>query len=187
MYLVAYKLLPIVFLVRLLAEHISLLCSHPIPVMNFALSGLPYLLLGNWISKNICKILKFATFARLSIGMLIGMIIILLNTFNVFSNCIFELGYVGVFMIAVTFLIYAQKYPQEKIINVLGIVGEQYSLFVYIMHMMIGNIIYIICEMKGWFVDSDWIKPIIVVLVSITGAIIWNGLVNLIHKNKRKI
>lgn len=190
LYSLAYGVLPVVFL-------FSFFCNspfmaqrlYPIPTLNFALYGLPYFLLGNWLAKHIRQILKLLTVITFSIGILIGTVSVLLDTVNVFPNCIFNLGFrgVGAFIFAVMFLLYAQKNPQREIINVLGIIGERYSLFVYIMHMILGNTIYSLCEMNGWFMEFVWIKPILVVLVTITGAVLWDKFIKFFHRYQKML
>lgn len=168
-----YILIPICFAIRIFT------CGgNPLWVNNFFVTGLPFVLLGNLIAKYKNKFAKLKNLEYIIlafIGMIFSIITLKLHTY-------IEVSYIGIILLATSLFLLATFNPRVKVNRIIEVIGEKYSLHIYIIHLM-----FVILMDKMYIrlgVNKNilllYIKPMIVIVISLAFALIWNQLEKLI-------
>lgn len=132
---------------------------------NFLVGALPVMLLGHFIAY------KREAFLSLSVKiMAAGCIISVLLMFIIVNVRIAGMDVSQPFKIwsAFSAFILALKQPQKKVLAPVGVLGDRYSLYVYLWHYLIGSILRDILDMANvpdW--TTDWCLPVATIIVSI--------------------
>lgn len=159
-----YLIIPL-FILRFIVKYfyIDIAYLHD----NVFLTGLPYFLIGNLIAEN-KKIIK----TKINV---ILPIIISLSGIGIIGMRRFmpiDMSYIGVIIYTIGLFLFAIVRPTFKI-KCLSILGEKYSLYIYVFHMLI---IYWIGNRVSYY----WLAPIIVCIISIIFSIIFSKFATLI-------
>lgn len=139
---------------------------------NFLLEGFPLMLLGYYIHENqlkiISKITKIRILLLLSSGVILSVVerVVLGRDFGM---------HIGSILILVSLLFLSIKYSGTNRWKIFRILGEKYSLWVYVMHILIWNALYCMAKILH-IADSNvylWMQPIIVVIATIISGMIF--------------
>lgn len=130
---------------------------------NFLLTGLPFFLIGYWIHKeNICrKLAKANLWGILIFGMLLTMI-----EATMFGNIYV---YIGSIFSAFAIFCLSFKYKIHRK-NFLTIIGERSSTYIFVLHglvIMIVDKLNLSIPIEIWI----WIKPLVIIMVSMCVSI----------------
>ena len=129
---------------------------------NVFLVAIPYMLIGHYIAQNEKKIKKVLNNKIIVAGILFG---ILFMGMRRFLPILIDISYVGAIMYAVGMFLFAIFNSQFSICKPLEIIGEKYSLYIYVLHILINNLLY-------RFFYNPWLYPIVVVLATLLVAIL---------------
>lgn len=139
-----YFLIPLLFLAGvLLRESIEFLPEYP-EIMsngyfcrNFVFVGLPFFMLGHFIKANEEKLIKKFSNPVLLILMIIG-------SAEAVAVALFHANksvYIGTFIAVFALFVFAVKNEAKYKLKSVADMGAKYSLYVYILHIMIRNVI----------------------------------------------
>ena len=104
---------------------------------NFLFYGLPFLLLGVWLRRNQERVLKKLSVNAASVFMVAGAVVSVAEWF-VFGRR--EL-FVGSILFVVGGFVYALHKPDAKKNSPVTVIGERYSLFIYIVHFSLISVL----------------------------------------------
>lgn len=186
LYKLAYKCIPLLFILRILVCIITETFNMSWHLnSNFFVCALPYLLLGNYIAYNKALKNKWSNYTLIITIIVSSM----LSVIWFMGNWKINITEIGTLVFSISLFIFANNNPQKSISKKVEILGSTYSLYVYIIHIIISSMIEFTSRIVGinssiWYM---WSKPILVVLVSIiTSIIIQTFLRFLVHKNLAK-
>lgn len=137
---------------------------------NFLLTGIPYILVGNYLASNRDKLreklterkVQFCLFAG-CFGMLLGMYVSVLRVIQT----------AGTILFSTALFVFAQKKPEQYVSKTVVIIGQKYSLFIYIVHIMVYEIIKKAAMTFG-FAEALWYQYTVTVAVFfITLCLAW--------------
>ena len=165
-----YFLLPVAFVLRVLATKIG----NWHYTQNFWVDGFPYFFLGYCLNQNAEIWQKMDKKILISLSMF-GIAFSEIGLFGgpfIYGINIYEIGTI-VFAIAV--FMFALKLPDFGKGSKLETLGRKYSLFVYIGHFIILEFVRIIEGKLGGvsFVIYDWLKPILIVILTVILAVLY--------------
>ena len=150
--------LPVFFNIHIINDHSAL-------YRNAYLFGLPFFIIGNYINSKVNDILKLNNTYLISIGILGAVLSIaesMLNNQRLYNGTI-------IFTICV-FLLAVKNPMHERNKSLLYIVGRDYTLDIYIVHVLIGNLLCIVMNSKNLVVG--YIKIVVIYAISMLfGAI----------------
>lgn len=184
LYRIAYKLMPILFLIRIIifgCTNYYFVELHWLTVNNVLMTGLPYVMMGNFIAKHKEIILEKVSTKRLIIAIIIGIPFVMISEY---TNLYIDVGYIGVIVYSVSIFLLTQKYFKNGFIKVFEIIGDKYFTCIYIIHMIIGDIVnkvFTVVQINGLLI-TEWLKPIVIVCVSIAGAMIWSKMLEFVQQ-----
>lgn len=168
----AYKSIPLLFALRIVVSVIvgsSGLTWHL--KGNFFIGAVPWMFLGNYIAYNQNLVKKYSN------KMLVGFALIgeFLAILFVVINFPIDFSEIGVIIYSIALFALAIRNPSIHISRKIEKIGDDYSLYIYIIHIAVGGILEMIVQFIGWnqFRIYLWIKPIVVVLISIVLSIFW--------------
>ncbi|MGN1156123.1 MAG: acyltransferase family protein [Agathobacter sp.] len=137
--------------------------------------ALPWFSLGNYIAYNEKFRTKFSngTLAGLAFGSLI------FGLFFRLCDLPLDLSEIGIMICATSLFLLAINNPSVSIHKEIEKLGDTYSLYVYIIHIFVSGVIGTCAQMFHqentlWYA---WLKPLIVLIVSIIGSIVIHHLV----------
>lgn len=146
---------------------------------NFLLGGMPFLILGFWIADHkamLCKIKNLVYVILVVFGIGISLISVL--------ELEWDVSELGIVMYATGLFALAVNNPNAIKENFLSVIGDKYSLYVYIYHIIVFKAINMVFGKLG--VENvlivDWIKPIVVVILSVTVSIVYVKLLEITRK-----
>ena len=180
------KLLPLIFFIRFFLT--SYVESKGLPwclKINFITCSLTWFLLGYYVKLKeniIYNIKNKMLFITLISGVIIALIPILFNTNINFSN-------IGLFFYSLSLFLFAIKYKNIQINNIITYIGNKLSLNIYILHSLIAVLLHY-ANVLQFHINNSFvlhIKPIIVLIITILTAYIIEIIVNLkdkIYQNK---
>lgn len=177
-----YFLIPILTLLRILVPYLPGFNWHY--QQNFFLGALAYFLIGYYFAEHQEKLTKLTTKLcnkKLLVIITIGLLLRLLETFTTPTADIFE---IGTLTSAISIFIFAQKNPDLYISKFFEIVGTKYSLFIYIMHVLVGMVANTIFEFiklnnYNWY---PYLLAISVPILTLISAIIWELILKQVSK-----
>lgn len=181
---VLYYMVPILIVLRILIPYMpGFNWNHQ---QNFLLGALPYFVIGYYYAAHKEKINKITD--KLSNKQIIAIIIfsLLLRTCQTYIDVTADIFEIGAIVTAISIFAFAQKNPDFYISNFFETVGTKYSLFIYVMHILIAMIIKKIFEILlldsyNWY---PYVFPILVPIFTLISAIIWDKIFIFIKKIK---
>ena len=139
--------------------------------INFLTGAMPYFLFGYYLrSKE--KFFKSFRYSSVLLVIVVGSLaslIPLLCDFPIKISCIGNIIYsLAIFTLAI-------KIPDKSYCKPLEYVGDKLSLNVYIFHMLVSSVLYIVCSKYLLNIDLsagllNWIRPILVVILTLVWA-----------------
>ena len=180
---IAKLYLPIVISLVTVNFFLCVVCSN-IPIYfyrNFILTGFPFFLLGYYIRIN-QKNGIIQTNINGIVLVFIGLLLTLIEFFLVGSKLI----YIGSILIVLGSIFYAINYPNKEL-KALSILGDKYSLYIYIFHWYVIDISNIITKRLGVRIVSviKYLMPFIVLIVTIILSFFIKVALNYCKSNKR--
>jgi hypothetical protein len=185
LYKLAYKIIFPLFLIRVVVSAVVLLLGLSWHLLyNFLLDAIPWLLMGNYIAYR-KEFRERFTNKQLIVSSLLG---VLFAVFFVAFDLPLNLSEVGIILLATSLFLLAVNNPSISINKKVEILGEKYSLYVYLIHILVAGVISKFIKLIGkeealWY---QWTNPIAVALVSIIGSIIIYHMINAIKKSCSK-
>lgn len=166
-----YFLIPILLILNILMGEVAInykLSSLNFITRNFLFTGLPFFMIGNYINCNKDKIKLnniyiIITFIIASLFALLSYLY--LKPYDFYINTIF---------LSLSIFLFAIKNPNivnEK--NIFSIIGEKYSMYIYISHIIILDAI----KIMFYPIESRlmrYLLPIIIVFISLIVSIIYS-------------
>jgi surface polysaccharide O-acyltransferase-like enzyme len=132
------RMLPILFILKFISNsYVDTMNLRWYLKCDFITAALTWFTLGYYINANknyIIQIKNYFTILLGAIGLGIALYPIILKT-SINISCI------GLFLYAISIFIIGIKYPNKKISNILVYIGKNLSLYIYILHLLIGTTI----------------------------------------------
>lgn len=167
----AYKFLPVLFLLRIWGCVITYTFDLSWHLRgNFLISGLPWLFLGNYIAYKSDFLNKWSN-KKLLWLIVCGAVYIVICMVFAWKVDITE---VGVVVYATSLFLLAVKNPKKSINAKIEILGERYSLNIYIIHIAAHRVFDIVMNKFVGVSKTNfymWMSPIFVVVFSILGSV----------------
>ena len=178
----AYYILPILILARIGVEIYVNTYDKDWHLTSFFLtSGLPIMLLGHFIGSH--KNLFLKSSIKLDIILFI-LSVILTFTFVFVRVWDFEISQIFKIWCMFELFIITLKIPGKRNYPVIGTIGNKYSMYIYLFHLLIG---WLILDVSYLLSSPKWMYDYIIpTLVLIFGTLISIGLYELVHLIKRK-
>lgn len=179
----SYKILPVLFAIKIITEIIveTLGLSYHWRC-NVFIGALPYVLLGNYIAYREKEIGALRSKNEI-IGILLSVTATILLT-------IFYSGWGGgwwicIAILSISLFLLAVKNPDVTIIKAIHKVGIDYSLYVYVFHVIVYRVISNVFLIMGLSkcIIIQWVTPVIVAMSSI----IWAMILRYFCKKKRRL
>lgn len=192
-----YFLIPVLFLIGvILREMLEFIPNLPgifsksYLYRNFLFVGIPFFMLGHYIRVNEKKLSdKFSDFALVTLMIIGSAQAVLCNIFHASKSV-----YVGTLVAVFALFVFAVKNEDKINLPFLSKLGARYSLYVYIFHILIRELIK---KLIGIVNPNEtvnnclsWIMPILVFIVTLFVSIIYvkikNQLINIIKNRRNK-
>lgn len=166
-----YPVIAIAFVLRIFAVS----CGNWHYSQNFWVDGFPYFFLGFYLREHSERYAKVKS--NLCVGLAIGGFLFseIANMGGVFP---FRLNIyeIGTILMAISLFVYAIKNPEIGENSFLEKIGRNYSMFVYIVHVIVLQAItdyegIILKSIPTWYL---WIKPILVVCLTLLLAMLFD-------------
>lgn len=172
LYEVLYKLLPVLFLVKIL-DGIGV---SSVFGATFIISALPFFILGNYIAKKQNIVHKFSNSILLFLTILSGFFICLCFALELKYNP----SQLGVILYSSALFLLAVKNPNNSINEKIELLGRKYSLYVYVIHIFINSRlnVWVECLRLSEYILLKWLLPIIVIVLSIVVSVLIDYLGN---------
>ena len=166
-----YPVIAIAFVLRIFAVS----CGNWHYSQNFWVDGFPYFFLGYYlrehseryakVKSNLCVGLAIGGFLFSEIANMGGVFLFRLNIYEI-----------GTILMAISLFVYAIKNPEIGKNSFLEKIGRNYSMFVYIVHVIVLQAItdyegIILKSIPTWYL---WIKPILVVCLTLLLAMLFD-------------
>lgn len=187
LYKVSYKLMLVFIMIHLfLGEGLGFL-DIVIPnfiVRNFIFMGLPFFMLGNFIRRHEELVCNLFENYKLIIMIGIGIILTVVERYIGVKN---EL-YIGSVIVSCSLFIYAIKNKNYQQTSFLSIIGEKYSLFIYLFHNIIIDTINILSN-KFKLNENlifNYFKPTLVCIIITICAVAFYKIMDIKNYHKKK-
>ena len=139
--------------------------------INFLTGAMPYFLFGYYLrsKENFFRSLRYSFVLLVIVVGGLASLIPLLCDFPIKISCIGNIIYsLAIFTLAI-------KVPDKSYCKPLEYVGDKLSLNVYIFHMLVSSVLYIVCSRYLLNIDLhvgllSWIHPILVVVLTMAWA-----------------
>ena len=175
-----YFLIPVLFFAGvLLRESIEFLPEYPAVMSNgyfcrnFLFVGLPFFMLGHWIKVNEETLIKKFSDPVLLILMILG-------SAEAVAVALFHANksvYIGTFIAVFALFVFAVKNEEKYKFKNIADMGAKYSLYVYILHIMIRNVIKKggeIIPLAGKMIDIlEPVYPIVIFALALISSAIY--------------
>lgn len=183
---ICYKLIPITIILRILMPYLPGFEWHY--QQNVIVGAFPFFFMGYYYAshkKEITNLLNKFSNRQLIAIIFISLFLRVLDLVFKPTADIFELGAI---ITAITIFSFSYKNPNMYISKSIETIGVKYSLFIYIMHILIAMIIKTIFEILSLSTYSwyQYIFPIIVPIATLIFAILWSKIIGLV-KSKNKL
>lgn len=183
-----YYIIPLLYISRIFVPYLPSFNYHY--QQNVFLGAIPNFFIGYYLSENPQFIDKLST-KKLTALIWIGILISILDVFIEIKADIFEIGVIITFL---SIFLYAQQNPDKYCIQFFEKIGTKYSLFIYVMHMLVLQLTMKICSIlpisnAGWY---PYMTGILGTLCTMIIAIIWfkikeSPITNKILKKQEKV
>ncbi len=151
---------------------------------NFLFFGLPFLLFGVWLRRNQARVMEKLPVKATAGFMLAGPLLSIAEWF-VFGRR--ELFFGSIVFVLGAF-VYALHRPEAKQNSFITVIGEKYSLFVYIVHVslisVLDRVAYKILPGGAFTLVYEYAKTFLIFGISVVGAYVFYLLVNTWKKRK---
>ena len=175
-----YRILPLIFILRTLVYVVTLTNDLSWHIRgNFLVDAMPWLLMGHYLGYN-THFLKILSNRCIVLTTFLGLIYGI--TFELISFTL-DLSEIGITVYSLGIFIMALR-NKKSICYSIEMLGEKYSLYVYIFHIAVMGIISKVILVLG-LDDNEmilWLNPIIVVLITIIVSIVWNTLYQILFR-----
>lgn len=129
---------------------------------NWLITGLPYILAGCYIKRNIEL---FDNKKYIFICCICGFILICVNSIITYNVNIMPLA---VALFSISLYITAQYKYKKYIFRNIELLGKKYSMYIYVIHIMVGQIIVSMTSRFNYQSNiSEWSIPVMVMVLSI--------------------
>lgn len=136
---------------------------------NTWIYGMPIFLIGNWIHKNKNKILNMINKKQTILILFLSIIMTLIERIYIGNLQLF----LGSIIMTIMILIFSLHYPNLNRFEICSIIGNKYSLDIYIYHWMIMDIfdkIYRTLNFEGVLI-IQWLNPLLVLFTCLIFAV----------------
>lgn len=144
---------------------------------NWLFMAFPFVLTGYVIQKKQDMILQHTTAKRLFFLFLTGVLFTCAeNVFVYLKTGEDRELYVGTLLMTISMFLFALQNFRKPTISWVETIGERHLLFIYIIHLAVieaTNIILSVCGVNH-FTMIHYIKPLLIVLITVEGAKIWD-------------
>ena len=158
-----YALIPILFTIHIVVYLV--LGKDVFLYNNFLLMGLPFFLSGNFIAKYEKEIKRRWNNISIFLAIAAGIIILGLRRFMMI-----DVSFIGTILYSVGLFVFAIKNPDFSIHNVLWVLGQKYSMYVYIFHVLFISIM-------GGYIENKWIAPLAITIISVLFSIAFEKII----------
>lgn len=192
-----YFLIPVLFLIGVILRemlefipNLPAIFSKSYLCRNFLFVGIPFFMLGHYIRVNETKFFdKFSDFGLVTLMILGSAEAVFCNIFHATKSV-----YIGTLVTVFALFVFAVKNEDKINFPFLSKLGARYSLYVYIFHILIKDIIkkFIAIVNPNEIVNNclSWIMPILVFVVTLFVSIIYvkikNQLITIIKNRRNK-
>lgn len=187
LYKISYILAPITLVLHIIIRAIVKNASwyNAMLFRNCLFYGLPFVIIGIWIKKNQEKLSKKISNKTCIIGSIIGEVIVAIE--YLITKTSLDI-YIGTIISSFFVFIFSIKNPNKYFSKILEYIGEKLSMLMYILHILAINIV---TDIAIWLNMSDsitfeWIKPIIVVCITIIMSYTYNIFSNKLPRRKER-
>lgn len=179
-----YILIPVLFLAGVALKEISTLNIIPLEIIcngyfcrNFLFIGIPFFLLGHYIRANEEKIVnKFSDTVLVIMFVLGSAEAIALNLWYL-SKSVYIGSFVAVFALFVFTIKNEDKIRNSSLALKVALLGEKYSLYIYILHILVRNVVIKATELlpilKSPYEALTPIMPILIFIATLIVSIIY--------------
>ena len=145
---------------------------------NFLFFGLPFLLLGIWIRRNQDKLLGHFSRRICMSCMAMGTVLSVIEWF-IFGR---QEMFFGSILFVIGAFLYAIHRPEAKQDSFITIIGDKYSLFVYIVHCSFISVLdrfaYKLLPEGGLLTIYNFVKPLLIFAIAVICACVFTYLLN---------
>lgn len=172
-----YYCIPLLLILRLIVPILPFFNYHY--QQNTLIGAIPYFFLGYYLAEhsNILEKFNDDQLIKIIIG---GLLFSILGSFIDIKISIFELG---LLITSIAMFIYANHNPDKYFLSIFETIGEKYSLFIYVMHMLILQLTMKVLSLLP-FVNSN-LSGLLGILIVILSAYIFNIIINKFRLQKR--
>ena len=183
---IAVKILPILFLLQIVLNICGQTLEKEWIYKVFITRGLPWFLLGYYVKSpdaEKLRSLKPYICALMAVGG--GVLTIMPVVFDIpvkFS----AIGYIP---LALGLFLLTLINPEKSVCKPLEYIGDKLSLFIYILHMNVDGVLYLMIALVG--IDSEnslflWTRPFIVITLSIIASLLLSIIIRFCKRNNKK-
>lgn len=179
-----YVMIPIFIILRILVPYLPGYTWHY--QQNVLLGAMPYFFIGYYYASHKQQIDKLTD--KLSNKQIILIIIMgfLLRLFDLLVKPTVDIFEIGAIISAIAIFTFAQKNPDVYISKFIENIGIKYSLFIYVMHILVAMIIKKIFEILSltnyyWY---PYLFPTLLPIITLILAISWDKFYNRIKNIK---
>jgi len=190
LYSFSYKMIPVLLIVHFILGNILTICGMEISNVyyrNYLFFGMPFFLLGNYIHRNEELLIERTSRIKWNYVILIGMLMCSVEWYFTGRRELF----IGAIVMAIAFMLKGCTYPEKAGSNFLTIIGNKYSLFIYIVHLSVDRIMdRVVSMIPGWNPTAaliySWIKILLVFGASVFGAFVFYKILGMIQNIIKK-
>ncbi len=175
-HLFAAEFLPIVF-------NVSFVFTAPPIVRNVWIFGFPFFLLG-FLAKSKEKTLNNLLFSEVYAMFFTGVTLVLIEGLAIQTGKLHDL-YIGNIIMVIAIFSFCLKKKDFGKQGIIEKIGKKYSLWIYILHPLVGGIICRNLILKGYI--FKWLMPIFILFVTLIVSILIVFISNKIKLLKRKV
>lgn len=144
---------------------------------NWLFMAWPFFVAGNWIRHKQNQLLLQFSKKKLKFLFMSGVVLTMVEGIFIYQMTGDDRElYIGTFLMVFSIFLYALQMPEQIGILWIENVGRRYLIFIYIVHLAVIEGVSILLHAAG--VDGirliAYIKPIVVVGVTIIGAVLWD-------------
>lgn len=139
---------------------------------NFLLTAIPFMLVGHCIARNEMTLKKVLNNNRIVLGIVVSILFMAVRRFLPIET---DLTYLGVIVYAIGMFLFAIFNPQFSVCKPLEIIGERYSMYIYVLHIIVNILI--------WrFFTNPWLYPIMIAVITLLISIVIHEIVTMWKK-----
>lgn len=187
-YDIAYEITFVLLIMRIFISVLPYQSPSSWHIMcNFFITGTPWMLLGNYfayIYNNIASLSNKSLISNLIIGCTITLVCSYLFNINIIK---INLSEIGITIMTISLFLLAIKNKNIKINFIIEKIGQKYSVYIYIFHIIIIRIIVKILNNHGMNLTKShiviqWSFPILMIICSILFSVFLDRFLKCIKK-----